>query len=205
MVVLSGVTAAALTAAPWPVNWRSGVPAGNAQVRTILSAPAVTIRFPSGPSATPRTRSGCGIVFGALIGYTHERSTPSAPTVTKPLPFPLTAMPVTAPVLAISVPAGFPSAVQRMAFPSAVPAATAAPFGHCATDVIADVAPAKSRTSWPFVTLESLTALSAPPVKVPLPSAETAMHEIASACAGNGFAAGTGNCHDFHRPSSLTV
>ena len=202
----ASLTPSLLTATEEGTNGTSTLPAAlpSARVhrRTALSAPAVTSRLPSAASVTPSTRSGWAMVRDGLIGKTHERSWPSAPVVTRVLP--VIAMPVTAPAWAGKVAVTFPSAAQRVTFPSVVPAATA-PFGRNAAEVTAAVAPAKSRVSWPVATAESFTDLSAPPVSTLLPSADSTSVVIASAWAGRGFAAGTGNCQNLTSPSSPIV
>src|SRR5437867_1530000 len=121
------------------------------------------------------------MLLDALMGYTHERSTPSAPTVTKLVPFAFAVMPVTAPVWAAWAPAGLPSAVQNATLPSDVPAAMVVPVGQRVSAVTAAVAPTNSRVNTPVPTAESFTLLSAPPVKALLPSAERKRLVIPSA------------------------
>src|SRR5262245_6277497 len=197
--------AAACTTPVWPVNCFSAVPAGNAQVRTTPSAPAVTRCLPSALGVAPRIAAGWAIDLAGFAGYAQERNTLSAPTVTKLLPLALTAIPVTAPAWAVNTPDGFPSAVHRNTFPSAVPAATAALFGQRAVVVTPAVTPVNSRVSCPFATFDSLTALSDPPIRALLPSAESVSDVMASECAGRAFGTGTGNCQNFSSPSAPTV
>ena len=130
---------------------------------------------------------------------------PSAPTVTKPAPFALTAIPVTAPSWALERAGRFAVGRPQEYFSVGRPGRDRGAVRPQGDGRHRGRRPVNSRVSWPLPTFESFTDLSAPPVSTLLSVGGESEH-VDRVRVGRQTAcgAGTGNCQIFHKPSSPT-